>query len=251
MNPKPEENILSSSTRVKKLESALKTTIDAFRLSRARGQFPNSDIMKEGIMEEAITISKDLENKMTRMKIEWIACISLFLALKEDKNITNQFTVHCGLKPLNFLQLAKRCKEALLAPSCGQTAPGGHEDYSKKRRWCPPWGPLIWTECLWDKVPDGGHLDSRDTSHCCTCEDHSKTQSRCAPWGLGPSITSACRRCDGERQDWEKKECGSGCISSQTHWLQVLICISYGCCISITFYVDKNHNSRFPISSKE
>ena len=123
MNPKPEENILSSSTRVKKLESALKTTIDAFRLSRARGQFPNSDIMKEGIMEEAITISKDLENKMTRMKIEWIACISLFLALKEDKNITNQFTVHCGLKPLNFLQLAKRCKEALLAPSCGQTAP--------------------------------------------------------------------------------------------------------------------------------
>ena len=123
MNPKPEENILSSSTRVKKLESALKTTIDAFRLSRARGQFPNSDIMKEGIMEEAITISKDLENKMTRMKISWIACISLFLALKEDKNITNQFTVHCGLKEWNFLQLVKRCKEALLAPSCGQTAP--------------------------------------------------------------------------------------------------------------------------------
>ena len=123
MNAKPEENILLSSTRVKKLESALKTTIDAFRLSRARGQFPNSGIVKEGIMEAALQISKDLENKMTRMKISWIACISLFLALKEDKNITNQFTVHCGLKEWNFLQLVKRCKEALLAPSCGQTAP--------------------------------------------------------------------------------------------------------------------------------
>ena len=122
MNAKPEKNILFSSTRVKELELTLKTTIDAFRLSRARGHFPNSGIVKEGIMEAALKISKDLENKMTRMKIEWIACISLFLALKEDKNITNQFTVHCGLKPGNFLQLVKRCKEALLPPS--QTAPG-------------------------------------------------------------------------------------------------------------------------------
>ena len=124
MNTKPEENVLNSSVRAKKLELTIKTTIEAFRLARARGQFPNSGIVEDGIIDAALKISINLETKMTSMKISWIACISLYFALKEDMNITDQFTVHCGLKPWNFLQLAKRCKEALLAPSCGQTAPG-------------------------------------------------------------------------------------------------------------------------------
>ena len=48
-------------------------------------------------MEDALKISKDLDDKMKNMKIAWIASISIYFALKEDKNITNHFTVHSGL----------------------------------------------------------------------------------------------------------------------------------------------------------
>ena len=113
---KPEE-------KEEQIKKALKTIIEAFRLARARGTFPNSDIVKEGTMEAALKISKNLDDKMKVMKIEWIASISIYFALKEDKNITNHLTEHSGLKKESFVVLAKKCKQALSPTPSDQTSP--------------------------------------------------------------------------------------------------------------------------------
>lgn len=127
---KPEEKVLVGSEREEKIKKALKKIIEAFRLARARGighhsvAFSNSDIVKEETMEAALKISQDLDDKMKNMKIAWIASISIYFALKEDKNITNHFTLHSGLAKERFVVLARKCKQALSStPPNDQTSP--------------------------------------------------------------------------------------------------------------------------------
>ena len=120
---KPEEKGLATS-KEEKIKKALKTIIEAFRLARARGRFPNSDIVNEGIMEAALEISKNLDDKMNNMKIPWIASISIYFALKEDKKITNHCTEHSELtKQESFVALARKCKQALSSTPSDQTPP--------------------------------------------------------------------------------------------------------------------------------
>ena len=126
---KPEEKVLNGSEREEKIKKALNKIIEAFRLARARGigrnsvTFSNSDVVKEETMEDALKISKDLDDKMKNMKIAWIASISIYFALKEDKNITNHFTVHSGLATERFVALARKCKQALSSTLPSDQAP--------------------------------------------------------------------------------------------------------------------------------
>ena len=124
MNTKQGENNLVPSGREEDIKKILKTIISAFRLSRARGlghhavKFPNSEIVKEETETKAIQIARHLDNKkMKWWKIEWIACVSLFFALKEDHNIVKEFKPFTGLDNSYFLGLARKAKDALVTDS--------------------------------------------------------------------------------------------------------------------------------------
>ena len=107
MNVKNEENAPSvSSGREEKIRKKIQTVIDALRrAARARSvvkffEFDNC----EGLLEAALKISRDLDSKM-KMCVRWSASVSLFIALKADMNIVEQFTPHSGLETDHFIRL--------------------------------------------------------------------------------------------------------------------------------------------------
>ena len=100
-----------------------RTPFERFDLSYAGcGPYINKFpvFVKKEIETEAVQIARHLEKmscekRMRPMKIQWVACISLFIALKMDYSIAEYFERFSGgLQTNTLIRLANKAKDAFL-----------------------------------------------------------------------------------------------------------------------------------------